>query len=154
MDEGKRVFSASADDIMPVVIEMLSLGKDFVLPVKGGSMLPFLVSDRDKVIIHAPEKILKKGDVVLYRRGNGKYVLHRIVRIDEHGDFEIVGDAQLASDYPVKHEQIIAVVKTAVRKGEEIEADSFKWKIFAGIFMKKAPKKIYLKSVYKRGRKS
>lgn len=63
----------------------------------GNSMWPFIKNRSQTVIIKNVEKPLKKFDVVLYKRADGSYVLHRIVDID--GD-EIItqGDSQFYTE--------------------------------------------------------
>ena len=53
------------------------------LVVTGNSMLPFLVHKRDTVYLTKIKKPLKVGDMVLYQRLNGEYILHRICRIKD-----------------------------------------------------------------------
>ncbi len=62
------------------VCDLLSQGKAIVVEVKGCSMLPFIVGDRDSV------KLVQTwwgvGDAVLSKLPNGKYVLHRVKKIE------------------------------------------------------------------------
>lgn len=46
----------------------------------GDSMFP-IIRERDLLIIEAVKEPLKVGDVPLYKRDSGQYVLHRIVEI-------------------------------------------------------------------------
>ena len=59
----------------------------------GVSMLPLLRPNRDVVIL---ENNLKPEiyDVVLYKRDNGKYILHRIIDVDSNG-YVMCGDCLL-----------------------------------------------------------
>lgn len=48
----------------------------------GDSMLPILRQGKDLMVIsRKPEDRLKKYDVPLYKRDNGQYVLHRILKV-------------------------------------------------------------------------
>ena len=90
------------------------------LPVVGGSMGPYLASGRDFVRlcpIQADTK-LRVGDICLYRRENGAYILHRIVGRG-NGLFACAGDAQTEREYGIRREQILARVTAVVRKGRE-----------------------------------
>ena len=58
---------------------------------KGVSMMPLLREDRDVMIIERVTGRLKKYDVPLYKRPNGQYVLHRILKVREK-DYVICGD--------------------------------------------------------------
>ena len=49
----------------------------------GDSMYP-LIKPRDLLIIDAVNRPLRLWDVPLYKRDNGQYVLHRIVKIKRY----------------------------------------------------------------------
>ena len=49
--------------------------------IKGDSMLPMLEEDNDVVELVPVNEKLKKYDLPLYRRPNGKLVLHRIIDV-------------------------------------------------------------------------
>ena len=56
------------------------------IPVSGNSMCPFL-HPGDQVFLEKPQGALKKGDVVLFTRLTGQYVLHRIRKVNPDGSF-------------------------------------------------------------------
>lgn len=86
---------------------------------KGVSMWPLLRQDRDLMVIERKEEgCLKKYDAVLFKRKNGQYVLHRILKIKAE-DYLIVGDNCFQKEY-VKEEQILGVLKAVVRNGKTI----------------------------------
>ena len=64
------------------------------LRVTGSSMHPVLRDQKDTVYLQKPQKPLKTGDVILYRRDNGAYVLHRIVKCRGEGRYICSGDNQ------------------------------------------------------------
>ena len=70
-----KVLPASV--LMPEYESLLLEGAELPLVISGGSMLPFLASGRDSVMLKAPDRALRRGDIVIYRRENGAYVLHR-----------------------------------------------------------------------------
>lgn len=90
--------------------------------IKGVSMRPLLHQDRDMAII-VPATEAHLHDVVLFKRDNGQYVLHRVTRVvrGEHmsGEcvsYEITGDNCV---YPerVEPRQLLGVMTHFVRKG-------------------------------------
>ena len=64
----------------------------------GDSMCPLIRQDRDILIIEKPQGKLKKYDVPLYKRDNGQYVLHRILKVREN-DYVICGDNRYGKEY-------------------------------------------------------
>lgn len=73
--------------------------------VISGSMEP-TINVNDAVITKAEEKYLA-GDVIVYIEENGKSaVVHRIVNIDENGNYVTKGDANNSTDKPVAEEAV------------------------------------------------
>ncbi len=108
--------------------EFFDAGPPLPLTVTGNSMLPFLVHGRDRVILSPVDRPLKRGDLVLYRRENGDWVLHRIHRIREDG-LDLVGDAQTELE-PIRPGQVRGLVTRVIRKGKNLGPDSFLWGFF------------------------
>ena len=86
-----------------------SRGK-YVGPPSGPSMQPLLRMHRDAAVLVAPVFPLRKYDVILYRRKNGQYVLHRIIAVKEDG-YVLCGDAQWRKEYPVTDDMVIGVMQ-------------------------------------------
>lgn len=102
------------------IIEILRQGREVSIPVKGNSMAPFLRERRDAVLLGLFSRKPNKGDVVLYRRSNGQYVLHRIFRRDKNQQYYMEGDAQNWVEGPIEREQIKALAVKFRRKGKWI----------------------------------
>lgn len=76
----------------------------------GVSMRPMLTQQTEQLLIQTPKDKLKRNDVVLYRRRNGQYVLHRIVRV--RGDrYGIRGDNCYGKPENVSSRQVIGILK-------------------------------------------
>ena len=102
-------------------VEKLLLGGQCIqIPIQGYSMYPMLVPERDEAIIQQTEvSLLKRGDVVLYRRLKGILVLHRIWKVKGDG-FYMVGDNQMELEGPLDKDQIRGKLVAIVRKGKTI----------------------------------
>lgn len=110
-------------ELLPVITETLSSGQEFTLPITGTSMLPLLKERRDSVSIKQPQFPLKKGDLPLYRRADGAFVLHRVVGLDE-GGYIMSGDNQIEAEYGISEDMIIGVVAKIERNGRLISVSS------------------------------
>ncbi len=109
---------------------LLEGGTHIPVTLSGMSMTPFL-DPGDTVFLDLPPKSLSPGDVLLYRRPSGQYVLHRLIRREADGKLWLLGDAQLQPE-SVRPEQVRAVV-TAARRGERLlDRSSLRWKFFRG----------------------
>lgn len=105
------------DELMPLMLECLSEGKSFRFSPRGISMLPLLREGKDSVLLSPVPEKLRKYDIPLYRRDNGKYVLHRIIKA-ENGLYTCIGDNQFSCESGIRREQVIAVV-TGFYRGEK-----------------------------------
>ena len=103
------------------------------LTVTGGSMLPMLRPHRDAVELIAPDETGKKGDIILYRREDGDFVLHRIIALED-GQYICSGDNQVMRE-PVKPSQVLAVVDGFVRKGKRRSIYSFGYRLYKGLWV-------------------
>ena len=82
--------------------QLLKDGSSIRLKPQGYSMYPLFHPGRDEAVIEAyPIHLLRRGDIILYRREQGILVLHRICRITSDG-FYLVGDNQTEIEGPLR----------------------------------------------------
>lgn len=120
---------APMDAFIPLISESLQQGKSVNFKPRGISMLPMLVQGRDSVMLSPVTNKLKKYDIPLYRRADGRYILHRIVSIS--GDtYVCAGDNQYRKEYGVSHDSVIAVVTSFTRKGKTKTVNALSYRIY------------------------
>ncbi len=108
----------SLEEMAPIMQVALERGQEVILTVTGNSMQPFLRHRRDRVVLAAAQPTaLQPGDVPLYRRDNGQYVLHRVVERQEQSglSYTMLGDAQTALEPGIAPAQIMAVAVAFIR---------------------------------------
>lgn len=127
------------DAYMPVLRELLAQGQSVSLTVTGESMSPFLRHGRDQIRLAAVAAPPQRGDMVFFRRRNGQYIMHRVLRRMPDGNYAIVGDGQQQVESPIAPEQIFAVVTQVCRKGTWIGPEAFWWRFFAGPWLTLLP---------------
>ena len=66
------------NEIIEEAIRLVREGVNVTLPVKGRSMLPFIIGGKESVILHRPG-LIDVGDVVLAWVDGNRYVVHRII---------------------------------------------------------------------------
>ena len=94
-------------------IALVREGRRVVLPVKGFSMNPFIIGDRESVELVSPHQPLKVGDVVLAWVNGTHYVVHRIIGID--GDkVTLMGDGNIAGVEHCTTDEVAAVAEYVV----------------------------------------
>ena len=116
-----------ADDWVPTILPFIQEGKIVRIVPHGFSMVPFMTGSRDEVNLVQIDGEIKRGDIVVYRRDNGVYVLHRIYKV-RGNEYYLLGDAQTNIEGPLRREQIIAKVLSYYRKGKLITCQSKKEK--------------------------
>ena len=114
-----EVRRVSMEQLGPLLEEQLRHGCAR-LPVTGSSMLPMLRQGRDVVRLVPMECTPESGAIVLYRRDNGQYVLHRLIRMEDEGTGLCCGDNQWEREL-VSRERMIAVADGVWRKGTWID---------------------------------
>ena len=110
--------------LLPFIEEAFNRGVDFQIPVTGTSMNPLLYQNRDFVKIEKPSLPLKIGDIPLYRRADGAFVLHRVVGIKANGEYIMCGDNQFLLEYGITDSNIIGIAKALIIDGKEIDVEA------------------------------
>ena len=115
-------------ELIPPLLKLLEDTPTVPLLISGSSMSPFLVHGRDTVYLSKITYPPRRGDMILYRRDNGKFVLHRVY---ETGDtYTMVGDAQTLLERGIRPDQLLARVTSVCRKGKMLQKGSFWWDFF------------------------
>lgn len=121
--------SVTFDQISPIVLGLIEENIDVKINITGVSMLPMLVPKRDSVVLTNVKGKVKKGDVVLFRREDGDFVLHRVCKMEENS-IACVGDSQRAIEKDIQMQNVFGVLKSFERAGKIIDANSFGYKVY------------------------
>ncbi len=116
------------EELVPLIKEALSAGQTVQISPKGTSMLPMIRQGIDSVVLSPISGKLKKYDLPLYQRDNGKYVLHRI--IDVGCAYTCIGDNQFVSESNLRQDQMIAVVTAFYRGGNKHNTSEFGYQLY------------------------
>ncbi|MEG2044813.1 MAG: S24/S26 family peptidase [Clostridia bacterium] len=130
------------EDMYPFMNEMLSAGKEIEITITGDSMFPTLHNRRDMVVLAKTEDF-KRGDIVLYRRKTGQFVLHRIVRISDE-DLFLVGDNQKDIESGITKADVIATVKEITRNKKHFSVTNKRYRLYSYIWLLIIPFRRYI----------
>ena len=125
-------YQTSMDELVPLFREQLASGHSVRFSPKGVSMLPMLREGRDSVELSPLPEKLKKFDLPLYQRENGKYILHRIVGVGEC--YTCVGDNQFVLEHGLRREQMIGLVTAFYRGNRRISVRAPGYRIYCRIW--------------------
>ena len=154
-----KIRKVAPEILIEHLLELMNEAEAVPLLISGNSMVPFMVDGRDTVFLSKVRRKLKKGDMILYSRHSGIYVLHRIckVTIDEGMPvYSLVGDAQTIIENGIREDQILAVVTAVERKGKLLQNKNFLWFFFEKVWLRIIPIRPILLKMYtfiKGGRK-
>ena len=124
------------NDIIAGVITALETVPRVILPVRGISMLPFIIGDVDSVEL-VKTKSVEVGDVVLAWINGSRYVVHRVIKI-EGDNLQLMGDGNLGGDERCKVSDVVARAEYVVHPNGKrkylyspgmVRASRFWWKI-------------------------
>ena len=118
-------------ELSPLMLGLIESGTDVSIVVTGNSMRPLWHSRRDTVVLTGCDPLsLKKGQIPLYLRENGQFVLHRIVKV--HNDcYDMAGDHQTEIERAVPKQKVLCVVKAYTRNGKFHTCDDLGFRLYS-----------------------
>ena len=105
--------------------------------VVGISMLPTLRQNRDRVIIEVPKGRLKPYDIALYKRWDGQYVLHRVLKVRK--DYYVIRGDNTYVDEHIAFENVKGVVTHFIRGGKMVDVTDAKYLRYVRLLYKVYP---------------
>ena len=137
-------------EIAALMQESLAAGQSVRFSPKGVSMLPMLRQGIDSVILSPVSGPLKKYDIPLYRRDDGAYVLHRIVKAGN--TYTCIGDNQFILEPNVRQDQVIAVGTGFFRGDREISVSNPGYRLYARLWHWSRPARWIYRKVLRKGK--
>ncbi len=133
----------SLGDYIPLICEVIGGGGEFRLYPRGTSMLPLLRQGKDSVALVSPSSP-RRGDILLYRRADGAYVLHRLVKIRRGGELVFSGDNHMMVESGIEKESILAAVAAVYREDKRIEKKAPLGCLYRGVMVHRPCKYVFL----------
>lgn len=121
-----------------MLCDIVEQGREVPLNISGSSMSPFLIHQRDAVMLSRITSPPQKGDIVLFCREDGSFVVHRVRKVCEKG-YYMIGDGQTGSEGPVPVDRLRAIVTKVRRKGDWMGSNSLMWRFFASVWLQVIP---------------
>ena len=122
------------EELMPILSAQMESGGRATLVVTGNSMYPTFRHRSDAVNLIPVDRPLKKGDLILYRRKNGRYILHRFVTKPKNGRFFCTGDNQWELER-VTDGQVLALVDGFVRGGKACPEHDRRYRAWVAVWI-------------------
>lgn len=101
------------------VLDALARGESVRLRVHGASMKPWLREQQKICVQPIAGRRLRRGDVALFRRVNGRMILHRVVHVGRDPQtglplYGCLGDAEAGAPEAVPESALLGVVDFGV----------------------------------------
>lgn len=138
------------DILLSQVSSILAGGQRVTLKVRGLSMLPFIIGDRDSVEMEKPSGELAVGDIVLAEIIPGRWVIHRIFEIN--GDEVILmGDGNVRGTEKCRTENVHGhILYVVTPSGNKIDCRTPRSMRRARLWRRLLPVRRLLLAVYRR----
>ena len=135
--------------IIEEAVRLVEDGVSVTLPVGGHSMLPFIIGGRESVILQKPARP-KIGDVILAWVVPGRWVVHRVIRID--GDnITLMGDGNLRGTESCTLSDVKALITYVVDAHGKRHDIYTRWRrIAARLWWHLRPFRRYILAIYRR----
>lgn len=150
MEETRNISSVELPNevFLKEVCELIADGRDVTLRVRGVSMRPFLEDRRDLIVLTRLTERAKVGDAVLAEIAPGKYVYHRIIKIEE-GRVTLRGDGNAYGTEQCGIENVMAATKQLVRKGRSYSPEGRAWRWYSALWPSNALARRVLLKLYR-----
>jgi hypothetical protein len=139
----------SDNEIIQNAIKLVNEGMRVTFPVKGYSMLPFIIGGKESVDLVKPEHP-QVGDVVLAWVEGCRYVVHRIIRI-EGDQVTLMGDGNIAGVEHCRVDEVAALAINVVTPKGKHNPLYCSWRIKASrLWWRLLPVRRWILAVYRR----
>jgi len=116
----------------PTIAETLREGKSTATYTIGVSMKPLLYEGRTHVILVPAEHPLKRGDLPIYLRSDGKYVIHRVIRVFD--DYYYTRGDNCISGEKIPRDWVLGKVVAIYRNGRKIKTTDLGYRVYVGFW--------------------
>jgi hypothetical protein len=146
MEHRREIALEKMETLMPLIRESLAAGRPVRFFPRGISMMPMLRQGVDSVLLSPISGPLRKYDIPLYQRDDGKYVLHRIVGAGPL--YTCMGDNQFVPEPGLRPNQMIGVVTCFYRGERKIPVTAPAYRFYCRIWHYSRP----LRRLWRRGK--
>lgn len=112
------------------------------IPLEGSSMQPLIRRGKDPVTIVPLQRLVKKGDVVLFMTDSGRYVVHRVWKMKEK-QVRTLGDNCVNPDAWIPNEYVLGQAICYSRNGRKYRLDTCSARLWGRVWMAIFPVRVF-----------
>lgn len=124
-------------EIQTSIADELRAGRVVSTETHGISMKPLLVEGKTLVVIEPLRRALSVGELPVFLRPDGKYVIHRVIGMDEK-NYYTRGDNCLNSE-TVPKEQMLGVAVEIYRNGRMLRVTDRRYRLYVAVWQALTP---------------
>lgn len=119
-----------------------------VIRLAGHSMQPLIRKNRDFVTVQPIKRRILKGDIVLFRNADGRYIVHRVRKTN--GDkIQTMGDSCAEPDREISAAEVLGYVTHICRKNRTILVDTPVWRLAGRFWLAVNPLRKIIRFVFR-----
>lgn len=115
-------------ELYPAMKAMLDSGGEFLFYPDGISMLPTIRAGCDGVFLSRADSICR-GDILLFKRHDGSFVLHRVVKIEDNGALVMRGDNQYIDETGILPNAVVGKVNAILKDERKVSTSSLSFRL-------------------------
>ena len=113
------------------------------VPILGGSMRPLLRPKGDSVKIIPLRRDLVLGDIIVFRRDDGRLIMHRICKLTP-SYVQTIGDNCEYPDREISYDAVFGLVTHVLRGNHTIYVDNKLWRSIGRVLTLTIPFRFFL----------
>lgn len=113
------------------------------VPILGGSMQPLLRPKGDFVKIIPLRRDLVLGDIIVFRRDDGRLIMHRVCKLMQDR-VQTIGDNCEKPDRPVPYDAVFGLATHVIRGKHTIYVDNRFWRFVGRVLTLTIPLRMFL----------
>lgn len=110
---GELVLDIALSTTLIAILVLIHAGELVLAVVEGTSMEPLLQTGDVVFVVKVNPQDLKPGDVIVYVKRGGVYVIHRVLEVRRNTNPPMIvtkGDNNLFADPPIRADQVVGKV--------------------------------------------
>ncbi len=138
-------------EVTTSVAKLLTQGEALGVLTRGKSMLPLIREGKTEVLVVPVDRELTVGEMPIYVRKDGAYILHRVIGVDE--DYYYIRGDNCTTIEQVPKKDVLGVATELHRGGLTIRTTDWHYRLYVRLLMAtERPRILLLRMRAKAGR--
>ena len=118
------------------------------IPLAGRSMQPLIRKDKDFVTIQPLKRKILKGDIVLFKNADGRYIVHRVKKTNGN-TIQTMGDNCAEADRELSAAEVLGYVTHIHRGKHSFSVDTPVWRLMGRFWLATNPLRKIIRFIFR-----